>query len=901
MANLANNALRAEETGLSHITVDMRSEEDVFEAQDMSDDGGSENSESAPPLTSAPAPLYDAEQMNLERLAGLVNQQGLSCRPRDVVNLPEWSVDYPIYEELDADSFVRLEHTIASFNRRVEASAKTDAVPLDMSCALLMDIHAEPHTRVFEAIGDYIPNLLVAREGSFLAVKPKFTKLTGKPSSFRLTSQYAPISKKWARYRLVNGKYAELRTDKVGPQFVLFPSLPDLFAMPCAGIRIDLTAEEINALPTVAPRSVGELFDEAIERGGGVNSAILLPYYRPQLASYSDSKYMSEWLDLHLLREPRIELPAVETKSEAVRTVLKHLSESTLTDDAEEYLKIIEELLGDDPTDEVLESVYDHMVPHFDLADWSSTEEDPTPIEMERWATPAVPDEDSELGPETDLVAYATGGIQTVVQAQVFPGEGYDLPYPTFLAPEGCGNAALSVLALYPSLHKWVQVKHVSFSADFPWYTMSVTPRKATEERGRNIDGYIWHEKLVAHVNFNGPAFFPRNGKDRGHQHAATILNTAWLEEVVSVGRVRAFPRVYSWPSQHLTEQDLQALPSNARGLGIVNGKLTLSPLLKQREQWESHYLQDLRCVMPRDVLKIVVTHPDRYAIKHLSAYLEGLGPLVIVGKYNSQEKEFVYSEGMRFNPNGTSPEGLFQWDDDVLSVDNEHGGARVRMPTVPPRAIKDRDSTDADWGIPKDRNDVSWQARIAPSWVPFNDVEMFADKVTVNSVGNWSAIIPQLEAAGVVPDVIKNLYSVHWQSANGPQAHPVCRYHNPQWTAFLKGKPVRRELWYWPTKKLAPNPLLSANDAGQLPLTGKDLVTHKKRVQRQDNSRFFFQNIARGGRGRPMGRGRGGAYATPHSSSHGQPRAAPGGSASRNLTATLMSGAADGGASEIW
>jgi hypothetical protein len=518
------------------------------------------------------------------------------------------------------------------------------------------------------------------------------------------------------------------------------------------------------------------------------------------------------------------------------------------TEDGKEALKLVEDLFSDDLTEEAAARVYqlvaDGLVPTEPAA--------PDVPSTNMWATIGDCDLDDDETVKT-LVEYSINGVDCVINVEELKDFEYARPYPAVLIPENCSPSAFHVMLWQASLGDRIAVHHGQFDEVFPWYALSVTPRKQLEERGTRSDGFTWYERMLAQVEFIGPVFHARDDKDEAAKRWASIFNTTWLEEVLSGKETCAYPQVVLAPAT-LLETHPPDVPNHARGVGIVDGRLVLSSLCEARDSWSLDCRQDSRLHFPMDVLKILLQYPEVYHVKDVDDYLNARVPLVIVATINDTVHESFFYPGMTFKPDANTALAAFVVPNAFSETESSAGGVKLppSAPVVPPRLKKVAETQDSEWGIPTDASAPGWQLKSVGVKKPHSEVPAYSDKVSVTKIGNWDAIDSQLQAAGLTPDLVKQFYSVHWQAANSDRQHPVVKYHHPAWTDSLKGKSINRRKWYWPTGALAPSPWLSTNDAGQMPLFGSEAQTAiKKRQQKMNNVQFFTQNpTRRGGRG---------------------------------------------------
>jgi len=846
----------------------------TFEADESGSEEDIESSHSrapSPPLIHAD--MDEEEQALRETLRELREQNLQELFP----HLATWTLTEP--EDDWEVCRTTIEHQFETTNRSVEGALQTDVFLIDGTGRSLAQSDGKKHTRIFEAVGHYLPNLLTVREGKPVALAPKWRTVTGSPSACRLVDARAPPRKGWVRYRLVNGKHAELRAAKGGPLFAMLPGCADLHGFPCAGIRADITAQEIGGLPEAPLLNASELFDEAVRRAGSVEEVKILPYMVPTQRALPDSKYLPEWLELRLAKEPKVLGPPVASAKLAVEIALAELDAILTTDAGREALELIRETVTNDMDDETADRIYSEMI--VSLA--PPVEPHHLPHHTGLWVENVG---DFDVDETTSaLVEYSINGATELVNVEELPND-YVRPYPAVLAPSHCSPSALTVLSWQASLGERLTVKHGKFTVSVPWYALSVTPSKETESRGTGSDGYTWFERMLAQVDFVGPVFHASSEDDTSAQQWANVFNTTWLEEAMVAGELEEYPQLYLMPASPFPLDAHVDIPNHARGVGVVDGRLTLSPLMQVREEWESDCRQDSRLHFPRAVLRVLLEHPDVLRVEALDDYLSARVPLRLTATVENEEHTSFYYPGMTFNVKATTPQQVFVLADAASVVTSETGGVKLPpAPVVPAKSKKIAETSDSEWGIPSDTTAPGWQLKSVGVKRPHAEVPAFSNKVSITKIGNWDAVSTQLEMVGLTPELIKQFYSVHWQAANTNRKHPVVQYHHPLWTSSLKGVPVNRRRWFWPTGPIAPCPWLSTDDAGGLPLFGGEAKTFlAKQKQRELNAQRYAASFGKGGgRGvqhiptrpvtRPTRGGRGGGLAprrppTPPSSS---------------------------------
>jgi hypothetical protein len=823
------------------------------------------------------------------------------------------NVHYERYPDDKPAAVAKISHCFDNFNRSIEAVLGTDAVLVDRSCAYLRgEGRTSVHTRMFEAVGDYIPNLILRGPGGPEALNPKWVAITNRTGSHRLVDMSHAPRKGYARYRLVNGKFADLRVGKqTPPPFVNFPPFPELAGFRVAGVLVDLEAATLLTVPRKPLSTPGELFDEAVSRAGGVNEVAILPYHSLHPEALPDSKFFQAWLQRSQRREPAVNPPPVASYRQALLLTMKALKEMSDEDGADPLVCILDEMINDSMSEEEAESIYHQTMSFLPTQHQEALdlEKQPGPTGMYRYLPePADVDEWT-----LTTLPYTVAGEELLVEARVSARQDMRMPYPAFLAPDRASTSATAVLARQATLGDRFSVGIADFHISLPWYALSVTPRRQDEKRGVMSDGSTWFERMQADVHYYGPYFFSVP-EDEEATRWADIFNTVWLEELLTRGRLGHTVEIWRWAGD-VGDVNASDVPMHARGIGAVGGRLVLSPLVQVRQTWRESNALDSRARFPREVLELVLDHPDIFSVVNAQDYLNHLSPLKIAATIKGETVERFHSDEMAYDPKAetaalafltdihsvtTFDEGGIQLKEQVrshnrrrsmqgkaplpLSLSPQRLPARPKTPTqqsgwssgratgpvLPPANKKLKETTNQEWGIPDDMNASGWKAKVPPSKVPFSEVEVFSSSIVVTSPGNWNAIGLQLKAAGVSEDTIKHHYSVHWHFANGGAQHPVIQYHNPIWTETLVGKPVIRERWYWPTAQLAPHPWLSTNMAGQEALYGPDAARHKKKLRQSQ-----VPTRGRGGGLAPRGGTRGRGYGSNISNRSNWPSAA--------------------------
>jgi len=825
------------ETANEKPTTPSRKEVTVFKIEDPSSDE-EEAEENRPPSRQSEEthePDDNGELAELTELSkSLDNVDWMLTLGKALRHSPLFSNKNPEVNGESASAIVS--HEMFTKNRSLEASLETD-VFLPRAYHNIGTLPGKEHTRMFEAIGHYVPNLAVRRENSWKRLEPEWILVEAKSSSLRLTSGRAPPTKGWMRYHLVNGKFVEVRA-KNAPPFAIFPNLPDFLGFPVRGILTSLTDEELLNVPIGELRSPSELFDEAVEYAGGVAEVKLMPYIRPRRDLLPHSKWVEEWVRLYTIPEPAIRSPPVNSAKEALLQIMAELSEADLPSEMFDMLAELRKMITPQMSEEEAKAIYDATASAFPLDDTPPTS---STLKVKLWAEP---DEGEYTEPSPHVpINLDVGGETWSLAAYAEGNREYEIPYPAFLAPEGASTSATNVLSYFPSVQEGIVVNHASYVHSFPWYALSVTPTKAMEGRGILHEGGMWYERMIVHVNFSGPVFSPRLPNDIESQKWSDIFNTTWVEELIDRGHLWAKPRVHLYRGAP-RRPNRANFTASARGIGVVGGALTLSPLLQNRDDWEREARQDSRLHFPRNVVRAVIDHPDVFSIVNIEDYLAQRTPLCIRASKNNTVYEGFFRSGTTYRADGeTAEQCILQAHGSVTTTeDSAGGGARLPpAPIVPPRSRNVADTVDSDWGIPDDETAPGWRLKPIGVKKPHSEVLSFSDQSVVRKVGNWDTIGEQLRVAGLTDSLIKQYYSVHWEAANTARRHPVVKYHHPAWTESLKGLPSNRKRWYWPTGAIAPCPWLSTNDAGQTPLFGLEAEQHLNKITRKAGNQQFW------------------------------------------------------------
>jgi len=808
-------------------------------------------------------------------------------------------------------SVAKVYHSFDNFNRSIEAVLGTDALLLDNSCAYLRgEQRASVHTRMFEAVGDYIPNLILRDQQTLIAITPKWVNVTARTDSHWLVDIDAPLRRGVARYRLVNGKFADLRVGKkTPPPFVNFPPFAGLANFRCYGILASLEKAVLMTVPRGPLLTPAELFDAAITRAGGVSRVALLPYHSLHPDALQGSKHFTAWLQHSLAPEAVITPPPATSYRDALLQTLDELKKCDLDDEGDRLRTLLCGMITVDITEEEAEHVYLQTMSYLPSASVTDPSSEPgnTGLVLQ------ISDQHSDDKWLTTTLPLMVSGEELLVEAKLSERQ-IEMPYPAFLVPDSSGPSAAAILARQVTLGKRVKANIAQFRAQLPWYALSVTPRNQDSKRGIMSDGATWYERMHADVNFHGP-FFSAPAGDEVAQRWANIFNTTWMEELLARGKLRSEIEIWRWAGEP-GGPEVASIPLHARGIGVAQGRLCLSPLVEVRDKWRDANVLDSRARFPREVLDMIIDHGEIFSVKNAQDYLNHQAPLRIVATINGVSHERFYSDGLTLNPNATSAELAFVGDSQSVTTTDEGGvplkaphsrqrsfpgksavplqlapqrsppatatppiggiaaalGAPVAAPsntgwaapkssapTLPAPSKKVSETLPREWGIPEDETAPGWQAKVPPSKVPFSEVRTFSSKIVVANPGNWNSIGPQLMNGGVSKEVVNNHYSVHWYAANGDAIHPVVQYHNPVWVESLKGKPLIRERWHWPTSRLAPHPWLSTNGSGQEALYGTDAARHEKKLHQHPTI-----PRGRGGGVAPRGiRGRGGLSST--------------------------------------
>jgi hypothetical protein len=627
-----------------------------------------------------------------------------------------------------------------------------------------------------------------------------------------------------------------------------------------------------------------------------VNEVALLPYHSLHPEALSGSKYFEAWLQRTQRQEAAITPPPVASYRQALLSTMKSLKAMQDEGDADPLINLLDEMINDSLSEEEAKVIYDQTMAFLPAQHRADLEvpEQPRHTGLYRY----IPEERDVDEWSLTTLPYTVAGEELLVEATVSKHSELRLPYPAFLAPERVSTGAAAVLARQTTLGSRLHVGIAEFHVSVPWYALSVTPRKQDEKRGVMSDGCTWFEKMQADVHYYGP-YFSSHAADEEATRWAAIFNTVWLEELLTRGRLGHSVEIWRWAGDN---GDIVAseVPMHARGIGAVEGRLVLSPLVQVRESWRETNALDSRARFPREVLELVMTHPNIFAVANAQDYLNHLSPLKIAATINGETVERFHSDGMTYDPNAASAAKAFllelhsvtTFDEGGVKLENQDrphsrrrslqgkspiplnlspqrvparpktptnsgwSSGRAAGPVLPPASKKLKETTNQEWGIPDDMNASGWKAKVPPSKVPFSEVRVFSSSIVVTSPGDWNRIGAQLKAAGVSEDTIKHHYSVHWHYANGGAMHPVIQYHNPVWTETLREKPLLRERWYWPTAQLAPHPWLSTNMAGQEALYGPDAARHEKKLRQGQ-----FPTRGRGGGLAPRGGNRGRGY----------------------------------------
>jgi hypothetical protein len=721
-------------------------------------------------------------------------------------------------------SEVQVSHQFDTLNRRIDAEYKTDVFRVKGHVRLERDEEG-PYTRIFEPIGDWVPNLLVGDvEGVNLFVRATFKAVRKDGDNFYISPRESRTPVGYERYLTFNGKTIFVRrSSDAMPTFLNFRGCDEYENADLRSVRVNATTEEIlkDSVSCERPLTVQELFADAVKRGAkqkrSPTKLQLFPYFRPTIdqlgntdaarefisSSWSDVAQIHPLTDkgykeilLDLISEFKANLPRAQKDEQEDLSLLwdamtKNIRDDITEDEAKKvYLTLI---------DSLTEGKYDSDASLIPTGTYLE------PVEMENGDV------------RTLALEVHIDGKPYYVHSRCFGY--YPVLMPYSIVPDNCDVTLTTLLSLLPNLRKkGLEILHGSYLVSVEVLARSSTPR-SKEGSAKNTQ-WQWFEPMAATVLFNGP-IFTAGSDETGELNAWVVaLNSAFLEGVVRRNMKTDHLQVMR-PLHPKNLPDGKPSP-NFMGVGLRSGQVVDCDLRNKRVKWDTHFCTDLRLRLPLPLISALLLSPNSLLLCDVESYFDGTKPLVIRARSEDGNwKEHLYQTSLIFQHGGkgeksyTEVLGLGPERTQHTRIDDEDD--EVLFDPKPKRRTqkeKARQTTPSvvESEVPSQREDVAYRA----SGRDFKDVKYFSHQSLGYQAGDWDGVFKYFESKGQKIDILKEMYTIHWQTANGGFTHPITAKHHPAWTSSLKMKALLDERSARVSgKTLHANPNLQVDDNG--------------------------------------------------------------------------------------
>jgi hypothetical protein len=749
--------------------------------------------------------------------------------------------DYVVTQEMD------------TFNRRLDRFFGTDVcLAFGDARKLINASQTGTYTRIFEAIGDYCPNLLAILNAKPYFLYPKKWMLVKVGAHCRVVTPGSPQNRNTCRYRLVNGKTVEIpQNEKLRP-FIKLTQIDALDGARCCAFAENLTIEDIKSSCDIneQPESVSRLFAAAVTRGGGIKAAQLQTYFTPTFEELGGTQNAAEFLGERLDTSLTLKECVASSYKDALIKLTYDLQNDSLVD--KELLQIWLDWVGPsmDFTEEEAKIIYENILSTL------SGEQEPPQFGFQntgKYAAP-VPTRASEATIELSF--------DGVPQA---PTVTWDTCYNllagyTFIPTNSSPNAQMLYGQIPFLLAQGAKAVCGHFSLSGPYYAKSISPRKMRDEMGKDHAGAFWKERMKFDLKYEGLIIVPAKGKSQELYEYCKSINTMLVREFVH-RRTNPYTPLICRP---LPGQGYQSAPPPpyADGVSFVEGQPVISNWLKDNHDWERHFVPDARLHLPIEILRPLLYRSDVFSIEDLESWLLGETPLVLIASINGESRRVPYHPNLVPNIRCTSILDAFnsqisQGEDQILDftlpklrVERREQSSPGRIePTAIAVSYKEPSVASLQGTAtlrpgetpPYDENNVIWQVHTSEATVPYNELDTWTESQSLIRPGDWEQLAKHFHAKQVSEETFRNLYTVHYSAAHESVHHPVVKYHNPAWTLSLKEE-KRPMTWLWPTRKMKRQTVMACNAMTCWPLTGNEKLTHLKAAKHKMNSRLFFE-----------------------------------------------------------